>query len=172
MPKQLHIRYDLCTGCRACELACALKKEAAFWTEASSIRVRQVGIGPLDIPTFCHQCSDYPCIQACPSKNKALSVGPEGIVLVNDSNCHRANGIDCQRCKKACLGNSIAYHPVSNLPMFCDRCQGDPECAKVCASGALSVTDNESFDGSHYALPEKQIANELCLRLYGTKNIK
>lgn len=124
MPKQLHIRYDLCTGCRACELACALKKEAAFWTETASIRVRQVGTGPLDIPVFCHQCSDHPCVQACPAADKALWADEEGIVRVQEGFCFRSRGIDCQRCRRACPGNSIAYHPVSNLPMFCDRCGG------------------------------------------------
>lgn len=172
MPKQLHIRYDLCTGCRACELACALKKEAAFWTETASIRVREVGTGPLDIPVFCHQCSDHPCVQACPAADKALWADEEGIVRVQEGFCFRSRGIDCQRCRRACPGNSIAYHPVSNLPMFCDRCGGEPECARVCASGALAVTNNESFDGKHYALPEEQIVNDLYLRLYGTRIVR
>lgn len=169
MTHQLHIHYDLCTGCRACQIACAIKKEGSFWPEAASIRVKQVGPGPLDIPAFCHQCSDHPCVQSCPTQ--ALSAENEGIVQVNSELCYRGKGIQCKKCFLACPGQSVLYHPKSNLPMFCDLCQGDPRCAKACATGALGVTNNISFDGKHYAEKPEQIATELCLKVYGSRSV-
>ncbi|MDA8228013.1 MAG: 4Fe-4S dicluster domain-containing protein [Desulfitobacterium hafniense] len=169
MPIQLHIRYDLCTGCRACQINCALKREGQFWLESAAIKVRQLGPGPIDIPIFCHQCSDHPCVIACPTK--ALSNDDNGIVQVDSELCYRGKGINCLRCFKACKGQTIHFHPKSNLPLFCDLCNGTPECAKVCAAGALAVTNNLSFDGKHYAEPPDNIASELCLRLYGRRNV-
>lgn len=170
MPPQLHIRYERCTGCRSCQLACAIKKSGQFWPETARIRVIQAGPGPLDIPVFCHQCSDHPCVEACPSSAKALTVNEDGVVTVDKNNCLRAQGINCQRCFKACPGGSVLYHPIENVPMFCDRCDGTPACIQSCGSGALALTQNESFDGKHYAIPVNKIADELCLRIYGRRD--
>lgn len=169
MPYQLHIRYDLCTGCRACQIACAIHKEGSFWPEAASIRVLQVGPGPLDIPVFCHQCSDHPCVNSCP--NHALETDKKGVVRVNPDLCFRVKGINCKKCVLVCPAQSVQFHPTSNLPMFCDLCQDNPQCVQVCAAGALQVTNNLSFDGKYYAEKPEQIASELCLKVYGSRSV-
>ena len=63
--------YIKCTGCRRCEIACSLHHEGWIWPEASRIRVFMPFPG-VEVPHFCAQCQDYPCIESC--KFDALSV--------------------------------------------------------------------------------------------------
>ena len=69
----LDVRWQACTGCRACEVACASAKEVVIRPAASRIHVLQLGPGPLDIPVVCHQCADAPCVAACPPRVRALA---------------------------------------------------------------------------------------------------
>ena len=96
----IDVRYSLCTGCRACEVACSASKEAAVWPAAA-----------------------------------------------------------------------IIFHPVSRKPLFCDLCGGDPACVKACAPEAITYLPGSSFDGRHYARNPEEIAADLALGLYGSREV-
>jgi carbon-monoxide dehydrogenase iron sulfur subunit len=57
--------YIACTGCQRCEIACSMHHEGWMWPEASRIRVFMPFPG-VEVPHFCAQCDDYPCVEACP----------------------------------------------------------------------------------------------------------
>lgn len=157
-----------CTGCRACEVACALVKDRAFLPAASRIHVLQLGPGPLDIPVVCHQCANAPCVAACPSRVSALQQADgAGVVSVSTERCVRSRGGRCERCARACPGRTVRFHPVTRLPMFCDLCGGNPACAASCTFGALSWRMGSSFDGRHYARPPADLAADLAVGFYG-----
>lgn len=173
MPASIDICYEYCTGCRACQMACAVRKEGLIWPDAARIYVLQDGVGPLDIPVLCHQCSDHPCIKACPPRVQALICdAATGVVKVDISKCLRARGKECKNCARACPGNTIRYHPESGLPLFCDLCDGSPACVAACASQAIVYNTDPSFDGKCYARPVNLIAADLALRVYGKYDVK
>lgn len=167
----IEVDYNVCTGCRLCEFACSLAKEGIVNPETSRIKVYQFWPGPIDIPAVCRSCSDHPCIAACPPKVKALSLNEAvGAVQVDTEKCL---GIKCSLCVKACPHKlAISFHPRTKKAMICDLCQGDPECAKVCAPGCLNFLPGSAFDGKHYAAytPEA-IAKSLASQFYPARRI-
>ena len=87
--------YELCSGCRRCEIACSLFHEGKIWPEASRIRIFMLVPG-VEIPHLCFQCEDYPCVKAC--SVRALSVNSQiGAVKVDVSKC-----TGCGLCVEAC----------------------------------------------------------------------
>lgn len=163
----IEVCHELCHGCRSCEIACSIRHEGAVNPEASRIRVYQFDPGPLDIPVLCRQCSDYPCVAACPPGARALEVdGNTGAVLVDGEKCL---GEKCGRCAGACRQHSaIFYHPVTGRAVVCDLCGGKPECVKVCPTGALAFVPGSSFDGRHSACtPPKELAEDLFAKIFG-----
>ncbi|MFZ5943893.1 MAG: 4Fe-4S dicluster domain-containing protein [Bacillota bacterium] len=170
---RINVRYEQCTGCRACQTACSIKKENTLWPEASRIKVLQVGNGPLDIPISCHQCADHPCVAACPPKIQALSFNPQsGVVIVDDKKCLRAKGVQCKGCAKACPAQTVTYHPQQKVPLFCDLCDGDPACVKACGPQALAFNKDPCFDSKHFNRTVEDIAENLIFKIYGRNDIK
>ena len=127
---QLNVDYDKCSGCRLCELACSIKHFGVINPELSRIRVLRFYPG-IDIPTYCRQCPEHPCIDVCPVG--ALSVSDKtGAIVVDKEKC-----IKCGMCAKVCPAEAIRYHPEEGWPLICDLCGLEPECAKICPQGAL-----------------------------------
>ena len=131
----LAVHADKCTGCRMCELACSFKKVGRG--DVSASRIRRNPKAPTAIaPSVCIQCSDPACLKACP--RGAITKDPvTGIVHINHEKC-----VPCVLCRKACAYGGIQNSPLEGLVVKCDHCGGDPECVKVCASGALEYVDN------------------------------
>lgn len=151
----IDVNHTLCTGCRNCEIACAVEHEGSVFVAASRIRVHQFEDGPIDVPIICHRCSDFPCVAACPPRVGALSIDEStGAIKVDDEKCV---GVKCSRCSKACRHRTaIFFHPVTKKPLVCDLCQGDPACVKVCPTRAIELVSGSSFDGIHYAKSSPQ----------------
>lgn len=167
---KLDVAYDRCTGCRACEIACSIRHEGGIIPSAARIRIRQFYPGPMDIPIVCHQCSDTPCVDACPPKIKAIRFDKEAGALRVDPD--RCLGSRCGRCAAACRHKeAISFHPKTGKALVCDLCGGHPACAEACPVGALTFLPGAVFDGIHYArsAPEK-IARSLSARFYPAKS--
>jgi len=119
----------------------------------------------IEVPHFCSQCDDYPCVKSCPVD--ALSVKEDtGAVLVDKGKCTA-----CGNCIEACPGRIPHIHPTENYAVICDLCEGDPQCAKVCQEGkwnALWVAPKPP-DGSYrlYARRPEEITKDLAVKLYG-----
>jgi len=153
-----------CSGCRLCEVACTLKHENTIWPEASRIRVFEY-IPGINVPQICVQCSDYPCVNACPTK--ALSVNEEtGAVIVNEEKC-----ISCGLCIKACPGKVPRIPKGKKSVVICDLCNGDPECVKVCQEAgynALSiVTGHYRKVFETYAINPIERSKFIAMKQYG-----
>jgi len=168
MSKEIWIARDYlrCTGCRRCEIACSLHHEDWIWPEASRIRVFMPFPG-VEVPHFCAQCDDYPCVDSCPVN--ALSVNEDTTaVLVDREKCN-----SCGQCIEACPGKVPFLHPGDNKATICDLCDGDPECVKVCSEAryfALQLVE-ESMDAARklFAIEPIEIAKDIAVNLFGEK---
>jgi len=161
--------YELCSGCRRCEIACSLFHEGEIWPEASRVRIFMFVPG-VEVPHLCFQCEDYPCVEACPAE--ALSVDEKtGAVKVEVSKCTA-----CGVCIEACPGRVPHLHPSGNYMVICDLCNGQPKCVEACREGgwnALTLVSREK-NVSYRALAKtpEEITREVAEQLFGEETAK
>jgi len=160
--KRIEIEYTLCSGCRLCEIACSLNKEGIVWPETSRLKVHQFHEGLVEVPVLCAQCGDCPAAEACPPKQSAISRDGDTQALRIDP--EKCRGDKCGLCIPSCRYQSaITLHPKTNICLVCDLCDGDPECVKVCPTGAL-LYHEVVMDGRHTAQPVESIAASIATR--------
>jgi Fe-S-cluster-containing hydrogenase component 2 len=126
--KALVVERRRCTGCNSCVFACSLYHEGVVRPSTARMHVlRHQGI--VDVPIICWHCPDAPCVQACPAAPKAITRDPEANVVkfVDENLC-----ITCGSCIDACPPKFLRPHPDTGRPIFCDLCDGDPQCVKAC----------------------------------------
>jgi carbon-monoxide dehydrogenase iron sulfur subunit len=142
--KKLIIAHPgLCTGCKSCEIACAVEHSkskdiyfASLETPSPIQRIRVLLKDSYSMPVRCQHCPDPPCLAACPTK--AIFQTPEGFVLINDSRC-----IGCGSCVDVCPVGAIQIHPELKIAIKCDFCVDRvragllPACVEACPTGAL-----------------------------------
>ncbi len=149
--KVLMINYEKCTGCRLCELVCAVKHDGKSNPVRSRIKVMKWEHEGLYIPMSCQQCQDAPCINGCPvnaiSRNEEL-----GRVEVNYEIC-----IGCRTCVSVCPFGAMNFNHIDRKVIKCDLCDGDPQCVRFCEVKAL-----EYVDSTDVSIVKKQ---EAALRL-------
>lgn len=149
-PKEIFVRFDRCTGCHTCEIACSIEH-----SESKSLygaisehpkpkkRVYVEWVAPSDrVPVFCRHCEDAPCIHACISG--AISRSEEGVVLSNSEKC-----IGCWTCVMVCPYGVIGRHLETHKAYRCDRCPDleTPACVDACPTKALVYRTVEAFSG-------------------------
>ena len=142
MSKALYINYEKCTGCRLCELVCAVKHDGISNPMRSRIKVMKWEMEGLYIPMSCQQCQDAPCVNACPVK--ALSRDEDlGRVVVDYDVC-----IGCRTCVSVCPFGAMSFNTIDRKVFKCDLCEGDPQCVRFCDRKAVDFVspDDVSID--------------------------
>jgi Fe-S-cluster-containing hydrogenase component 2 len=133
--KTLSADSKVCAGCRTCEIICSLSHEGVIDIEKSRILVKSNFFKGSFTPRICHQCSDFPCLYACPEA--AIRVDPDlGIILIDEEKC-----TGCRECEKACPFKIIRYDEQNEKAFKCDFCDGDPKCVRWCPVNALGITE-------------------------------
>jgi carbon-monoxide dehydrogenase iron sulfur subunit len=133
--KVLILDYEKCTGCRECEMVCAIQHEGVSNPARSRIKVIKKEWEGIYIPVACQQCETAPCLNACPVK--AISREKElNRVVVNQDKC-----IGCRTCVAVCPFGAMAYNSLTHQVMKCDFCDGDPQCVRFCETKAIRYTD-------------------------------
>jgi len=132
------LNMDRCIGCQSCSAAC-------FYGHNGMPNVSYAAIAEGTLPVICRQCSEPPCVEACPTK--ALLRDESGIVRRSRMLC-----IGCQSCVYACPFGVIPNDLTSHLAPKCDLCEdrireGDvPRCVATCTAGALTFEKVENVD--------------------------
>jgi Fe-S-cluster-containing hydrogenase component 2 len=138
--KRILVRDGLCSGCRACEVACVTWHEGGFGTATARIRVTKLEHLGVDRPHVCRQCRHAPCVAACPSGALHRVEGSEtGAVILSADDC-----IGCSACVDACPFGVAMLHPATGLALICDLCDGNPACVERCATGAIVYADADA----------------------------
>jgi carbon-monoxide dehydrogenase iron sulfur subunit len=135
MAKTLYIDYQKCTGCRLCELVCAVFHDGISNPARSRIKVMKWEAEGLYIPMSCQQCQDAPCMNVCPVK--AISLDEElGRVFVDYDVC-----IGCRSCVAVCPFGAMNFNIKDKQVFKCDLCDGDPQCVRFCEEKAVDFLE-------------------------------
>jgi len=124
--------FDLCTGCRICELACSFAKFGVYNPRKSVIMITMQSEGLRAQPITCSQCENPYCARACPVD--AIRRDEEtGIVHVIAEKC-----TGCGWCVRCCpIEGVIKIEPTTGKAIKCDTCNEDPSCVRYCPTQAL-----------------------------------
>ena len=137
MDKALIFNPDRCTGCGLCELICSLGHAGTCNPARSRIRILRMEQKGVIIQTFCQQCEDPACMDACPvstiQKNESA-----GTIGIDHEVC-----IACQECISACPYKGIYFDETDEKIFACDLCGGDPECVKYCETRAIEFLEKD-----------------------------
>jgi Fe-S-cluster-containing hydrogenase component 2 len=137
MAKALFIDYQKCTGCRTCELVCAVRNDGFSNPARSRIRVMKWEAEGLYIPMSCQQCQDAPCMNVCPVK--AIARDEQlGRVSVDYDAC-----IGCRSCVGICPFGAMSFNSIDKQVFKCDLCDGDPQCVRFCDVKAVDLLEEE-----------------------------
>ena len=118
-----------------CELACTAKNEGRFQPSLARLKITRYDDLGLDIPNVCGPCETAPCVDICPVY--AMRRDPVSkMTYLDEDKC-----ILCKSCVGACVNGVILLDTARMKIIKCDHCGGDPECAKVCPTGAIAYTD-------------------------------
>ena len=131
----------LCTGCMRCMTTCSTYNNGA--TSLSKARlhiVRHEGhaitrMDEEDELIFealtCRQCDKPFCLYFCPTK--AIKRNKEtGALAIDYDRC-----IGCRMCVVGCPFGAARYDSNKKQVFKCELCEGDPQCVKLCPTGAL-----------------------------------
>jgi carbon-monoxide dehydrogenase iron sulfur subunit len=133
--KKIIIHSEQCTGCRLCESICVLYNEKMNDLSRSRIRILKKHSLGLSAPIVCLQCKKPPCLKACPVD--AIKKEPNGLVRIDEELC-----IGCEACISQCPFGVMMALP--DKVVKCELCNGDPQCVKYCATGAIEYRDPET----------------------------
>ena len=142
MAKALYIDYEKCTGCRLCELVCAVKHYGISNPARARIKVMKWEQEGVYVPMSCQQCQDAPCQNICPAK--AISRDDEmSRVMVDYDKC-----IGCRLCVAVCPFGAMSFNVIDKQVLKCDLCDGDPQCVRFCDRKAVDFVspDEVSID--------------------------
>jgi len=135
---------DRCIGCHACTTACKSENSVPVGVTRTYVKSVEVGTFPQVRRHFqvtrCNQCSDAPCVAACPTE--AMYRRRDGIVDFDKSIC-----IGCKACIAACPYDAIFINPEDHSAEKCNFCAHrlevglEPACVSVCPTEAILVGD-------------------------------
>lgn len=132
---------SLCTGCRSCEIACAVAHSSTKSLEGAILElplprysiVVQAGDGVV-LPLACRHCVEPDCLFAC--KAGAVSKEPKtGQVKVDLEKC-----VGCWMCVMVCPFGAMLSDSMRGKVVKCDLCVGrseGPACVGACPTKAL-----------------------------------
>lgn len=131
---------EKCTGCRICELACAMEKEAHCAPNDARLKIMKDEPNGINVPIVCQHCTDASCAPVCPLNLYYVSE-ENGAVLHNQEAC-----IGCKACILACPYGAISMDRDGAKAVKCDLCDGDPQCVDFCPSDAIAYVRADEME--------------------------
>lgn len=145
--KRIYLHQERCTGCRSCEIACAVqhsKSKTLFGALAEKpLSQKRVFVHEAEgsrMPVLCRHCEDAPCVNSCISG--CLYHDEHGNVRRHKGRC-----IGCWSCIMVCPFGVITRDTQKHIAVKCDRCHklDIPACVNACPTHALELTDIDAI---------------------------
>lgn len=136
--KRLKIQANVCAGCYTCVLMCSAYHYGACAPFLSNIEVPGDEATASFTPHVCVNCPEHSCVAACPTGALQYNENTGGIEIDRDA-C-----VLCVLCVQSCEHHGIRLRrdlDGNECIGACDKCGGDPQCAKYCRQGALEWVD-------------------------------
>jgi carbon-monoxide dehydrogenase iron sulfur subunit len=120
---RIKVNKEMCSGCRLCETMCSLFHLGVVNTEKSAIRVEKDELHTSrNSPFVCRQCKNMACL--------------EGEKVVPET--ERKKFLWAVRRSAKCPFHALTV--LGGKSYHCDLCGGNPQCVKVCTTGALVMS--------------------------------
>lgn len=150
-PKEIFVNVSRCTGCKTCEIACAVEhsKSKDLYgalsespTPKARLQVEGSSSG-LSVVVLCRHCEDAPCMHACITG--AIYRDDRSAVITDTDKC-----IGCWTCVMVCPFGVIGRHLQTQKAYRCDRCPDRevPACVESCPTKALSFEPSSELSRS------------------------
>ena len=136
MKRIIYVDPTKCRGCGRCSMVCSFVHDGVFNFAASRIRLSRLSDRVCTVPVVCQQCEAPYCTFACPT-GAIQKDDNSGVVKIDPEIC-----VSCLMCFLACPLGGISLSP-DRLPIKCDLCDGEPQCALICDYGAIQYVDIE-----------------------------
>lgn len=143
---QYAMDYSLCAGCETCSIMCALGHDGINSPGCHRIQVNLGTRSMIHEVLTCQHCTDHPCYEKCPKKDKAMRIDDRGIVYIDEENC-----IGCGLCIKACrfTPSRIVMMKHKDRKKWrakkCDLCRehpDGPQCIAWCPVRCIGLSDD------------------------------
>ena len=143
---QYPMDYSLCAGCTTCEIVCTLTHDGLVSPSYNRIFVDRGTRSMVHHILSCQHCSDHPCYDACPKKDKAMCIDENNIVYINEDEC-----VGCGLCQKACAFTPSRINMVKSedkkqrKAKKCDLCRTRPEgpaCVQWCPVKCIGLSQD------------------------------
>ena len=169
MAQQLAFYFDasLCTGCKACQVACKDKSDLPLGVNWRRVAEYAGGSwvgnpdGTYEQTVFayytsiaCNHCDNPICAEVCPTQ-ALWKRDEDGIVQVDASKC-----IGCRYCEWACPYGAPQFNEEVGVMTKCNFCVDyidagqAPACVAACPSRALDFGDVEELRAKYGDLAE------------------
>ncbi len=137
------VDLDVCTGCKACVVACHNLNgldDGELWRSVGLLHGGDSQTAALQtVTTSCHHCVEPACMAGCPTQ--AYEKDPiTGIVKHLDDQC-----FGCQYCTLMCPYDAPKYNEARGIVRKCDMCSDRllhgqaPACVQACPNEAIAI---------------------------------
>jgi anaerobic dimethyl sulfoxide reductase subunit B (iron-sulfur subunit) len=156
-----HFNANLCTGCKACQVACKDKWDlpvGVTWRRVAEYSggewtVNHDGTFTQNVTGYytsvaCNHCADAACVSVCPTE--AMHKRDDGIVVIDGDKC-----IGCRYCEWACPYGAPQFDASRGIMTKCNFCAdaidagGSPTCVASCPSRALDFGERSALEAQY-----------------------
>ncbi|MBU1024154.1 4Fe-4S binding protein [bacterium] len=135
--RRIFTNHELCTGCRACTMACAISHFGIANESLGAIRILRNPFLEYEFQALCRICDEPECVAACMAV--ALTRDPEtGQIKYIRERC-----VGCWMCVSVCPHQAVVQDEKAGKAILCDQCDGrdKPACVASCATKAIAFTE-------------------------------